>query len=231
MEGAKINIKGEWAQFKRTETNNNPLTHDFITKTALIGMIGAVTGKNRIEMKELFPILSEDLKYGVKINNNIKKQSWGFTCRDVSNAWNKAPKQMEFIKDVDYDVVICLINERSKDIFNEFISYCKLGKSFYEPVLGLHNCPAKISFINYGAINYVKDGTFETKGFITSKHIPVNISSHFVRLGFDKIPTYQNNDFWNIPDKYVAIVYPSNNESIEVKGFYYCFNEEKWCLI
>jgi CRISPR-associated protein Cas5h len=42
MKGFQLEISGNWGHFKKPETNNNPLSHDFITKTALIGMIGAV---------------------------------------------------------------------------------------------------------------------------------------------------------------------------------------------
>ena len=61
MKGVLFELKGNWGHFRKPETNNNPLTHDFITKTALIGLVGAVLGKERDEMKELFPQLSEDL--------------------------------------------------------------------------------------------------------------------------------------------------------------------------
>ena len=59
MKAIQIIVEGNWGHFKRPETNNNPLTHDFITKTALIGMIGAVLGYERAEMKDLFPQLSD----------------------------------------------------------------------------------------------------------------------------------------------------------------------------
>jgi CRISPR-associated protein Cas5h len=231
MEGIKINIKGLWAHFKRPETNNSPLTHDFITKTALIGLIGAMTGKTREEMKNLFPILSEDLKYGVQINTDVIKQSWGFTLRNVSSAWDKAPKQMEFLRDVDCDVLICLVNERSKNIYDLFVTYCEGGYSCYEPILGIHNCPAEIEFLSTHKMEYHEDGIFKTKGFVTSKHVPVNAAAIKSRLGFDKVPTYQNNDFWNLPEKYISVVYPSEGKSIEVRGFYYDYDGENWCLI
>lgn len=42
MKGFQFKIDGDWAHFKKPETNNNPLSHDLIPKTALIGMIGTV---------------------------------------------------------------------------------------------------------------------------------------------------------------------------------------------
>lgn len=231
MKGILLNIKGHWAQFRRAETNNNPLSHDFITKTALIGMMGAVLGKSRKEMKLLFPQLSEDLKYGVQINGDIKKQSWGFTFRSVTNAWDKVPKQMELLKEPDYDVILCLLDERSEPVFDEFVSFCKGGKACFEPILGLHNCPAEILFKEEGKVDYFPDGEFETTGFVSSRHSP-EMGSEFVRLGFDKIPSFQNDDFWNLPDKYVSVIYPSAQKSIKVKGEHYIFNKKSsWCLI
>lgn len=236
MKGILLNIKGNWAQFKKPETNNNPLSYDLITKTALIGMIGAVTGKDREQMRELFPVLSEDLKYGVKINNEVKKQSWGFTFRQVGNMWEKNPKQMEFIKNPDYDVIIALNNHRSESVFTEFATYCKEGKACYQPILGLHNCPAEIYFKEEGEIEFIseknRDSMFETSGFVNPEsHFPDMSGIHLQRIGFDKIPTHQNNDFWNNPDKYVAVVYPYN-DTIKVSGDYFEFNKNsRWWLI
>ncbi len=78
MKGIQFKVSGNWAHFKKPETNNNPLTHDLITKTALIGLIGAVLGIERKEMREKFPLLSEDLLYSVSVGSKVKKVSWGF---------------------------------------------------------------------------------------------------------------------------------------------------------
>lgn len=53
MKGLQFKIDGDWAHFKKPETNNNPLSHNLIPKTALIGMIGAVLGIEREKMKSL----------------------------------------------------------------------------------------------------------------------------------------------------------------------------------
>src|SRR5947209_12195430 len=98
MKGTLISIGGNWGHFKKPETNNNPLTHDFITKTALIGMIGAVLGIERPEMRQVFPQLSEDLGYGVQIRGAVKKESWSFKLRYASNLVENRPVQMEFLK-------------------------------------------------------------------------------------------------------------------------------------
>ena len=233
MKGVRLEIKGEWAQFRRAETNNNPLSHDFITKTALIGMMGAVLGIERAGMKDLFPVLSEDLKYGVCIKNNVTKHSWGFTLRTVGLAWEKSPKQMEFIRNPHYEVIIGLQNSRSEKIFADFVEACRKRQACYEPVLGLHNCPAEIVFMEEGIISHISQGTFSTQGFVTSKHqLTGDLGNMNFHLGFDKVPTFQNNDFWNVPESFVSVIYPSNGNELKISGEYYMFNNKsQWCLI
>ncbi len=227
MKAIQFTVKGNWGHFRKPETNNNPLSHDFITKTALIGLIGAVTGKERKEMKLLFPKLSDDLKYAVQINNAVRKQSWGFTFRGVSDAYKQAPKQMEIIRNPDYLITVGLFNDNSQDVFSEFKFSLQNSKSKYTPVLGLHNCPADLHFVEEGEL-IQKHCEFETTGFISTTHK----AKTFSRLGFEKIPTYQNDDFWNLPEKYIQVVYPSESKSIIAEGEHYIFKDQSnWFLV
>ncbi len=231
MDAFKIKISGNWAHFRKAETNNNPLSHEFMTKTALVGLIGAVLGIERGEMKEQFPILCEGLIYGLQVNNIVKKQSWGFTFRNVNHAWDKAPKQMEFIKDPSYTIIIGLKDESYKSLFNQLSDYLESSKACYTPILGLHNCPASIEYLEKGDLKQ-DNGDFDTLGFVTSHYQPKMNEEADLRIGFDKIPTYQDNDFWNLPEKFVDVVFPSNGAKLNVNGIYYEFNKtSKWCMI
>lgn len=236
MKGFQLIIEGNWGHFKKPETNNNPLSHDLITKTALIGLIGAVLGIEREDMKTKFPQLSEDMLYGVQLQNPVKKISWGFTSRTAINPTAEGtPKYFEFLKNPKFLVSIALKNERSGSIFNDFKIAIKHENAVYPPVLGWHNCPANLYWVSDGEFSEVKTGVFETKGFVLAgEHKPKNVSGEF-RIGFDKMPTYQDNDFWNWPDKYKNVIYPDSPHSIEVYGMYYEYHSkqelEKWCLI
>lgn len=230
MKAALISIKGNWAHFRKAETNNNPLTHDFITKTALVGMIGAVLGKERAEMRPLFPQLCEDLLYCVQINNVVQKQSWGFTLRSATNLYDKSPKPMEVIRNADYSVLLALKNERSYFLFEHFVSLITVEKTHFQPVLGLHNCPADLALLELGTLGEQQRGEFETYGFVSTEHQPTVQS--LPRLNFDRIPTYQTDDFWNRPDAYMPVIYPSNQEALKSKGVFYEFNNQsQWFLI
>jgi CRISPR-associated protein Cas5h len=232
MRAIQFEIKGNWAHFRKVETNLNPLSHDFITKTALIGLIGAVIGCDRQTMKPLFQQLSEDLLYGVQVKNVLNKQSWGFTYRSVSSDTHKAPKQMEVIKNPNYIVVLGLVNERSKLYFDTFLEYLENEMAVYEPILGIHNCPAELRFLQSGMFIEKESSIFETKGFVTSSHKPIVDSHSAFRMGFDKIPTFQNDDFWNLPEKYVQVIYPSDGNVMKVEGSCYEFSDKsKWFLV
>lgn len=216
MDAIILNISGNWGHFKKVDTNNNPLTHDFITKTALIGLIGAVTGIERKAMKEVFPQLSEDLLYSVALNNHVKKESWGFTLRSVKVNVEKSPWQFEFLKYPDFDIVLALKNERSREIFDKLKDYVERSLAYFNPTLGLANCPANISFMAKGIVSEKLNGNFKTKGFISKRH-QIKIGENFdFRIGFERVPTYQNNDFWNDPEKYVDVAYCSGGSSFDV---------------
>lgn len=238
MKGIQFIVEGNWGHFKKPETNNNPLSHDLITKTALIGLIGAVLGIEREDMKNRFPELSEDLLYGVRLLNPVKKISWGFTSKTAINPTaGGSPKYFEFLKNPSFLVTLALKGIRSENIFDEFNEFLKAEKSIYPPVLGWHNCPANLKWKSEGDFSDLNKGEFKTQGFvIAGEHIPKEISGEF-RIGFDKLPTHQNNDFWNEPEKYKNIIYPDCPHSLLVNGVYYEYkllgdnDVEKWVLI
>lgn len=233
MNGALIEIKGNWGHFKKPETNNNPLSHDFITKTALIGLIGAVLGIDRREMKQIFPQLSEEILYGVSIVNTVKKESWGFTLRSVTDQFYKSPRPMEFLKNPHYIVAIAIASERSMELVNRFFDAVEHNEACFTPVLGLHNCPADLHFITRGSFKK-ENGTFSTKSFVTEKHkIDMDVTKiKEFRFGVERIPTYQNNDFWNLPEQYQKVIYPSQGREISAIGEYFEFKDQsRWVLI
>jgi CRISPR-associated protein Cas5h len=236
MQVIQIIVEGNWGHFKRPETNNNPLTHDFITKTALIGMIGAVLGYEREEMKPLFPQLSDDLLYGVELVQPVKKISWGFTSRTAFKPWESGtPKYFEFLKNPCFKVIIALKNDNSKNIFDAFCNAVKNEEAIFTPVLGWHNCPANITFVLKSEVKKVVNTTESVtlNCFVSSNHKPQFTGIEAFRVGFENLPTFQNDDFWNLPDRYEKVIYPDAGNSISVKGDYFqdLQNNEKWWLI
>lgn len=232
MKGFLFDLRGNWVHYRKPETNNNPLTHDFMTTTALIGLIGAVLGIERQAMAGLFPQLSEDLLYGVCVKNAVKKESWAFTLRYVVDFFQKAPKQMEFLKNPENKIALALKDERSASIFNDFLSAVEKQEARFTPVLGLHNCPAELSLQTVGEFQ-AQQGDFITQAFITEKHQlnKADLLKGF-RVGVERVPTFQNDDFWNLPEKYVRVMYPSDGNQLSAQGDYFQFSDgSQWTLI
>jgi len=236
MRSILLTIEGYWGHFRRVETNNNPLTHDFITKTALIGLVGAVLGIDRATMRPLFPVFSEDFLYGVVIKKEVEKESWEFIYQNAFGGILSTTKiyRLEMLKNPSFDVLLTLKDERSLAYFDAFEKSIQNSQAKFTPVLGLHNCPARLSYLSSGEVHQ-KSGKFSTFGFITEENRidAISIGEEF-RIGFDKIPTYQNDDFWNLPDKYKEVIYNSSAEAFETSGIYFEFDHEKyqqWVLI
>jgi CRISPR-associated protein Cas5 subtype I-B len=242
MKGFQFIVSGAWGHFKKPETNNNPLSHDLITKTALIGMIGAVVGYERSDMKRIFPILSEDLLYGVCLLCPVKKTSWRFTSRKAINPTaGGSPKGFEILKNPSYLVSLALKDARSNQTFDDFKDSVRKGEAIYTPVLGWHNCPASLKWKSEGIFSEERKGLFLTKGFVLVEEHTIETVDRTFRLGFDRLPTHQNDDFWNNPEYYKNVVYPDCCYSIESKGKYHVYVpdeldyaeriEESWVLI
>jgi CRISPR-associated protein Cas5 subtype I-B len=238
MRACQLKISGQWGHFKKPETNNNPLTHDFITKTAFVGLMGAVLGIERREMNALFPQLCTDLLYGVQLMHPVKKESHAFIVRnaDLPGRARKRgerllkPKHFEFLKDPAFLVSVARHEDRSSIWFDRFVQAVSTNEAGFTPVLGLHNCPADLTFVSEGHFSEKQLGLFEAHCFVSTDHI-LEDSRHPFHVGLDKIPTYQE-DFWNRPDRYRTVMYPFGVNALRVSGEYYEYsNGERWWLI
>jgi CRISPR-associated protein Cas5 subtype I-B len=236
MIGLQFHVSGRWAQFRKPETNNTPLTHDFVTKTAIVGIMGAVLGIERPAMRELFPILCEDVLYGVQILGTVDKQSWAFTLRNVhkqNDRAEKAPRQMEFIREPSYTVVMALVNDRSAEMFSRFAAALRNGEASFTPVLGLHNCPAELEWLMDCAFEKNDSNEpYTTHGFALADQKFSGEISQALHIGFERMPTFQDNNWWNVPNKYVNVIYPVDGVALRMVGEHYTTSSgAEWCLI
>ncbi|GIV39349.1 MAG: hypothetical protein KatS3mg087_2148 [Patescibacteria group bacterium] len=222
MKAFRMKISGQWAHFRRTETNNQPLTHNIIPKTALIGLMGAVSGWERAKLRKAFPQLCQDIAYSVKVPAPLSKMSFGFTARpSISDVYDKSRKTMEIIRNPQYEVIVALRQTGSdaEALFSNFVNCLKSEEQYYPAVLGLHNCPCNLELLDEGEVLQENEGEFDTSYFVLSSHKPRMDTVQEVVLGFDKIPTIQNSRLRNLPDSYVPVVFPVN-ASIKVEGKY-----------
>jgi len=238
MKAIQLSISGPWGHFRRPETNRTPLTHDFITKTALIGMMGAVLGIERDEMRGFFPTFSEDLLYGVRFRNPVKKETHGFVVRSaeypgrakVSGNRKLTRRRYEFLREPHFQVAVALKGDRVEDYFESFWKHVKHGKAQFPPVLGWHNCPASLELLSEGEFSPPQEGDFEANCFVSNEHETKTKDADF-HVGIDRIPTYQE-DFWNHPDRHQTVVYPFGDHALQTSGEFYEYSDGgQWWLI
>lgn len=231
MQGILFRIGGRWAHFKKPDTNNTPLTHDFITKTALLGLMGAVLGIERREMRELFPRWSEEFLYGVQLQNAVRKESWSFTLRGLGGG--QAPKALEFLREPSFTVALAAQTDDAQNVLQNFARFLEEERAHFTPILGLHNCPAELQLQERGEWQHAT-GAYSTSGFaLRSQKLKLSMDDlSKLRVGFERLPTFQNNDFWNLPDKYKEVVYPDAGGTISLEGEHFRFsNGSHWSLI
>lgn len=231
MRVLKFDIKGDYGHFKIPYTNNNPLTHSLLTKTALIGMIGAVIGLDRKDMQDrkLFPLLSEGLKYSVKLNNFLNKVSISLYMVNLESVaknkdmW-KAPKPVEHLMDPHYTVYLLLDteNEDLQEVFDRFKWHIENGYYVWRPTLGIKNCPCSITNIEETTTQQY-NGEFATQGFVSK------VDGNYEGLIYkDRLPTHQDQNWFNDPEKYVDVYFKDDKSHLQSSGTYYKFKEE--CL-
>jgi CRISPR-associated protein Cas5h len=139
---------------------------------------------------------------------------------------------MEFLKHPVNTIALALRNENSTENFEQFVKAVEQSEAKFTPVLGLHNCPAELKFLTSGEFQ-AREGEFVTKGFVKEKLLDVGklLTAKF-RLGVERVPTYQNNDFWNLPERYERVIYPSENYEVFGRGEFYEFTDgSQWTLI
>lgn len=232
MKTLKFRLYGDYGHFKIPYTNNNPLTYSFITKTALIGLMGAVVGIERREMKSKFPILSDNLKYSVSINKELIKESISLNLCNLSNYCkgrkNKSPKPMEYLKNPDWTIYVSLCgkDEEAKKIFEAFCNNMEEGIYIWRPTLGIKQCTCTFKDVEtFDVIE--KEGNFSTKTFAkTLEKFNKDISIYQ-----ENVPTHQDENWFNDPEKNVSVYFSDNSQSIESSGTFYAFKDENIVLI
>lgn len=228
----KFNIIGEYGHFKIPYSNNNPLTYSFITKPALIGLIGCVVGIERNDMKRLYPILCNNLKYSLIIKNTFQKESISsYTC-NLENYKNgrtkKSPKPMEYIKNPNWDIYLYNSGDNNEvnDIFEKFEYNIQNTIYAWQPTLGIKQCVCHIEYVN-SVMSSKHSGKFTTKTFVDNV---VSLNDDDI-LYVDDIPMMQNEDWFNDPKLNKTLYFVDNNSEIISEGDYYKFNDENICLV
>lgn len=163
-------------------TNVYRLTQPCPTKTAILGFVGAVLGRNRDDLS-----LYDQLKCGVEVCFEYRTKSLPYTARkDFPGRKGNTEHSLtpvEMIVNPKYRVY--LVENRDNDILNELYNFMSTGRTHYTPYMGLAQCAA---YTNFGvaeplAGKLLEDGDIEVSGaFMRGFHGELD----FERLSGDK---------------------------------------------
>jgi len=236
MDAIKFNLRANYGHLKKPETNNNPLTYSVLHKTALIGFIGAVCGIDRKKMKDLFPLCSEDLLYSISLKSPLIKESYAYTKRKVVRGNFYAPdrRYCEYLKNPSYSIIVACkkdANDRVKDLMVTFIEHLLNNRSGYPTYIGVSACPAEYSNVNLCTVSDMEEqGVFSTEYVFSNEHEIK--SSNEIPLIYDRIPTYQTNDFFNPPEHFKTVVITEDHSLVPIEGNFYKVStgEQAWFM-
>ena len=84
-----------------------------------------------------------------------------------------------------------------------------------------------MEFLSEGTFSDMMEGEFKTTSFAkVGNEYELKFDKGAFRIGFEKLPTHQDNEFWNHPDLYENVFYPDFPNSMTLKGPYYEYQSQ-----
>ncbi|MFZ3149652.1 MAG: type I-B CRISPR-associated protein Cas5b [Methanothrix sp.] len=143
-----FDVWGDYAHFRKNYSTTSPLTYSFPPRTALSGLIGAISGLDKTEYFRQFFRNCADI--GCKIQEPIKKIRIGENLIDTKSAIkmhlikNRSQIRFEFVKDPKYRVYFSHSDEQ---FYKKVMELLLNHQSVYTPCLGLSQLVCNFRFI------------------------------------------------------------------------------------
>ncbi len=165
-----FDIKSDFGHFRKYNTTTSPLTYPIPTRTAAVGIIGAILGIERElrynDYPEGFVPLQErfnknQANIAISLVKPVKIINQGFNLINTKDTWfdlskrkNKNPHtqiNFELLKDPHFRFYVDLENQ---DYFNELVERVRSRKPVFTPSLGLAQFISEIEFIDLVKVEY-----------------------------------------------------------------------------
>ena len=162
-----FDITGTFASFKDPSVTTNQMVYYIPSKTAIIGILGAMTGIERSNTlgpayEQPFIDFFSKIKVGLRLENNPKKITY-FTNHRSLKADKTKPVKKEILENPQYHLFV----KSSDDILDDLEKRISKNNFVYSPYLGHSYCPAKISGLQVHDCEIVKDiSRIKTDGVI-----------------------------------------------------------------
>jgi CRISPR-associated protein Cas5h len=191
-----FDIFGDYAQFKKFFTNMSPLTFDLPSRTALMGIIGAIGGIPKEENPEFFS--KANCFISLKILNKINKTKIPINYlktiskTEISRFKNHKPTNVEFLKNPQYRIYFY---HQNSVFFNSFCSSVQKHKSVYTPSFGIANLLMNFRYVGSWQISSVISQEFLEINSVALEEDVLNINFQTdVKIRRATLPLEMQND-------------------------------------
>lgn len=228
-----FNIKSDLGSFKRPSSNNNPSTFHIMTKSALIGIIGAVVGLDWDFMKisGAYESLTEKLQYSIRLRAPFQIKYWseyGYNHHNMVYEPTRpiyTPTKFERLINVEYDVYVLYDGNDTEvsELMQNFTENVKKNEFIFPPYMGMANFHSDLKFIGEYAPQQC-NGKFKTATICTN--LVMTESLPFEHIRTDDIPTRNISYLAYNRDSYKTIYFHDSCGFLEAEGNYYQIGEE-----
>ena len=133
-------IKGPYAHFRRVYTTTSASSYSFPTRTAILGMIGAILGIERKARAEHLKYL-KDLNVAVSLEKPVQKMRFPLNYQSIKES-KRIQIPLEVIKNSSY-----LIFVEEFELYEKLKTYLKNKETVFTPYLGISEFIASLEYI------------------------------------------------------------------------------------
>ncbi|MEO1519029.1 MAG: type I-B CRISPR-associated protein Cas5b [Bacteroidota bacterium] len=233
-----FDLSGEYAHFRKFNTTTSPLTYAIPTRTALIGLLGAILGIERETGVGQFPegktplceLFAKQRSWiAIQLLSPVKKCRIGFnllmTGKSPSNFFNivnRTQIEYEFLKDLRCRVYV---GHEDAALFQELANRIRQRNFHFTPYLGLAQCVAMVDWVGEEEAHW-QEAKAETYSPI---HTALNLNEaareHPIRFGasahyvVDTMPMELGPD--RIVQEYAEVIVERGGQALEAQVDHY----------
>ncbi len=154
-----FDIRGEYGHFRKYNTTTSPLSYSIPTRTAIVGILGAILGMEREIRDGVYPEGAEPVQeffskersdMAVQIIRPVKKENIGFNLINTKTSFydltraGRTQIEFELVKDVHYRIYLAMADEQK---FEELSERIRNKRHHFTPYLGLAQFTAQVDFV------------------------------------------------------------------------------------
>jgi len=212
-----FDVWGDYAHFRKNYSTSSPLTYSFPPRTALSGLIGAITGLDRSDYFSRF--FRDNASIGCRILNPVKKVRIGENLIDTKSALkmhlikNRTQIRFEFVKDPKYRIYF---SHSDKEFYEKVGKMISSHQSVYTPCLGLSQLVCNFNYIGEFELMASERGVYEIDSVVPGKFI---LETEFEegKEYFSEVMPCEMGEAREVTD-YREILFERNGKSIRAKA-------------